>query len=811
MADMTTSFVNIYTKVLGRAVARFNTKTAHLRGRKLTPSEELFVASQSWLVLREAKTKSIQGFVIELALDGKSPTDYYKTRCADANAGSTHSIFTAAMDKFFTGDKDSIVGWEIKKLSDWTQEGNHLYQTTIQRALCQKESDVLGEFGKQIFSTSTPAIQQAVRATETMSPVVFRRWLKHENVDFQSFDSYLARLSYEQIQSLLIHEKLIRDGAADSSLPCFREGLTNKIWNIASPNAEVCEKYAPSQAVATNFLGLGLGFPLYPDATSDIRNPLSTITQLHSLNPDKGFVVNQEILGLYWLLYRKLRSNELWNTDQVVKPGFGVCPGFWYTIIMWLASILVPPIALVAAWFSYGGFAVVFMAIALISPVFYGLNTVLYMLRRTAWNSKVWKAIGKRIAFGGLILVLAGLLKVTYENSVMFWTLCTLIVMGFLAQGQEDTGSEDSFPGIFIPLMGILVLALGWDIYQIVAIYSEIVMKTLMIVWTIVMYILPVAAICFGGYFLFKRLDIYYREHGIPRNSISQKNEATHQLFRSIGRGGLIGLLTTVLLGCTLVVTEVDISYISFLLMLGCVGVSIVCVQGLFWKSPRAIWIQNHLTLSGKYHQMIETSNPALWENGKFVLDRSDIYRLGSDLEEWFDLDIVISLFQQATSIQGLRNLSIHIRTKLGFKIWTTSSSFRSLFLSGIPFEEMATQWMEEGHGKWKWLEFEGIRYIVLDSEKQKLISYAPYEVRTLMKQGTIESIWEKLGKIARPIGHAIGRVFTPVIGIFILLIAGIGYILGLIGTGISHIRQLWKLFHDRCPAFPTFNKTSIK
>lgn len=238
----------------------------------------------------------------------------------------------------------------------------------------------------EVFRTHENYWIQLVVAVETLPTPVFRRWLWHENVDFQGFESFLRRLNTQQVVSLhklanqYLEWNLEQRFEADySSLPCFSEGWQNWIMRFLpekslmdpcrTTDAEV--RYAPKAAMAHDFFGWGLGFKKYSNVhfTADIPHPQSLIFQPTLALKGEEFSVNTESRGVYWWMYSTLRSNQLWRSHQSVSASQHVCFGFWTTFFAWLLFLILSPLALAMLFFESDPTSPVFNMLALVGLV----------------------------------------------------------------------------------------------------------------------------------------------------------------------------------------------------------------------------------------------------------------------------------------------------------------------------------------------------------------------------------------------------------------------------------------------------------
>lgn len=204
----------------------------------------------------------------------------------------------------------------------------------------------------------------AIAALESLPTPVVRRVLWFANIDFQSRESFLRRLTMEQL-AVLVEHALIFDEARlvfhppeypKPELPCFRSGWVNAIaesfhpekhtrWDATKPLGCEDERYASKAAIAVNVFGWDLGFKLYHDDVNDVPNSTTLAGQVLLSSEGEEFSVNTESRGAYAWLYQTLRSNPLWNEHAEIRLRPHVCPGFWATLSVWAVVAIVSPLA----------------------------------------------------------------------------------------------------------------------------------------------------------------------------------------------------------------------------------------------------------------------------------------------------------------------------------------------------------------------------------------------------------------------------------------------------------------------------------
>ncbi len=210
---------------------------------------------------------------------------------------------------------------------------------------------------------------------ELLPTPVFRRVLWFYNIDFQSLESYLRRLTTEQINAI---SETYKDCYVMAKMPtCMKVGLWNKVRQLIPSKSikahllafykpedsdlDTSNRYQTKGTIAYNFFDWGIGYNTYHDEKSDGKISSNVKTQLFSHNDDDYFIVNKEEGGIYWFLHLYARANYLWgNRDKVIDQaeinrGKTICVSIGTTILIWLFLILFSPILLATAGLKFIG------------------------------------------------------------------------------------------------------------------------------------------------------------------------------------------------------------------------------------------------------------------------------------------------------------------------------------------------------------------------------------------------------------------------------------------------------------------------
>lgn len=188
---------------------------------------------------------------------------------------------------------------------------------------------------------------QIVVQVEMLPMAVFRRILWKHNIDFMSLESFLRRLTDEQIGQI---EKNFSD--------LFHVGIVPRVFGkierffgritpekLLTAVEDKYKRYDRKAAWSYNLLGLDFGFNAYPGGISNDEKVIevSPLRFLSKKNHADDFSVDQE-KGKYWWFYRNARSNYIYKPNKYVELNARMCPGFWWTFIVHLFFWVVSPI-----------------------------------------------------------------------------------------------------------------------------------------------------------------------------------------------------------------------------------------------------------------------------------------------------------------------------------------------------------------------------------------------------------------------------------------------------------------------------------
>lgn len=309
---------------------------------------------------------------------------------------------------------------------------------------------------------------------ELLPTPVFRRVLWFYNIDFQSLESCLRRMTTEQIKA--ISETYLECYVWGRVPKCMKVGLWNRVrqlvpgrritshylrfYNPQDKDLDTSSRYETKAAIAHDFFHWGIGFNSYRKEDSDEKIPSSIALQfLSPKNHENDFTVNQEEGGIYWFLYLYARANYLWGNKDDVHLKRSVCPGFYLTLIIWLFMILFSPILLVTA-------GLIFICIKAIPFV----NK--FVKEKIEVDKDFWKTVI------GVVLIIAGSNFVVYLGKEMYsvfydfssqnhWYTASvhffIVMYLFYMAHYEKWIWPQQLPWIGKPLLGYILLQTGYD------------------------------------------------------------------------------------------------------------------------------------------------------------------------------------------------------------------------------------------------------------------------------------------------------------------------------------------------------------
>jgi hypothetical protein len=235
---------------------------------------------------------------------------------------------------------------------------------TIQERMDYEDRAELNEVIRSHSGVGRGNIYIYVAAKLELLPArVFRRVLWFYNIDYQSLESCLRRLTSEQIAGILeTYDDLF--GLEPKVPRCFTEGAYGVVRQLI-PSRKVTIKelllydrgdafrYETKGALAFNFFGWDLGYCKYPKEESDemlADNFDDQMKEIWSSDAEKKFTTNKGEGGIYAFLHRTCRSNYAWRTGRAVAFDAKVCPEVRHTIMAWFIFLFLSPAAFALLW-----------------------------------------------------------------------------------------------------------------------------------------------------------------------------------------------------------------------------------------------------------------------------------------------------------------------------------------------------------------------------------------------------------------------------------------------------------------------------
>jgi hypothetical protein len=226
-----------------------------------------------------------------------------------------------------------------------------------------RDTKSLSCFLSSVISAQGNPLAILVAKLEILPERVFRRVLWFYNIDYQSFESCLRRLTPWQKEKIdEVYQNLF--GENQKVPECLLGGIYNIVRDVVSLEKTTVElllseedgglRYQTKSAISYDFFRWGFGFSKYPKENDDAEIPNRVAYQfLSPKNKENDFSVNEEEGGIYWFLYKNCRSNYLWGTTKKVTLKRAICPGFYLTLFYWAFMLLFAPVLIVALVLKY--------------------------------------------------------------------------------------------------------------------------------------------------------------------------------------------------------------------------------------------------------------------------------------------------------------------------------------------------------------------------------------------------------------------------------------------------------------------------
>ncbi|MEI6379012.1 MAG: hypothetical protein WCO55_05110 [Candidatus Falkowbacteria bacterium] len=233
----------------------------------------------------------------------------------------------------------ALLLWKFIKMN-FSKHGDYKFD------IWQKRNEAYIAFINSIAIDQANSHMLTVINIESLPTPVWRKFLWKNNINFESNEACLRRMSQDEREALA-------DNAGDlfaSKTPRVFSWIDHTFRKVSYQDLMMSRinfnlRYSTKCTMSYNFLDMDFGFNAYPEGENNDYKvvEISPMRFLSKKNHVKDFVVNQED-GLYWWLYRFARSNYVYKPYKTVELKNHFCPGFWYTlianIIFWIASPL---------------------------------------------------------------------------------------------------------------------------------------------------------------------------------------------------------------------------------------------------------------------------------------------------------------------------------------------------------------------------------------------------------------------------------------------------------------------------------------
>ena len=330
---------------------------------------------------------------------------------------------------------------------------------------------------------------------ELIPTTVLRQLLWDANIDFQSMESFLRRVTSTQVAAIkgvcaeLFDQQTVPKFLTES----WTRRVRNRLYHVPTSFETLMDeryedtdkRYREASALAYNLAYLDFGWSKYEDDNTESVPLQRGVRQFLKPTTDQtSFTVNQES-GRYWWLYKTIRSNYLFNSDKAIQLKFAICPGFWYTLIMWLLLLVVSPLA--SAVFAAGGhhapwqISVPLGIVGAISPAIaatvlakYVATTLaeLFVQHVRAADLRYWKSVGEVMMLMAIGGVLCALTVLAWMSMYTWWyeswflaSWCTAFVFLYvtLMFHKEKFCLPTSVPIIGIPTVVVMLCKAAFD------------------------------------------------------------------------------------------------------------------------------------------------------------------------------------------------------------------------------------------------------------------------------------------------------------------------------------------------------------
>ncbi len=628
---------------------------------------------------------------------------------------------------------------------------------------------------------------RVVAAAHMLPSDVWRRWLRWSNTDFQGFELFLKRITKDQIVTLLAHANMYMLGNDKKLMPCYANGMRNKFWKcveyvVGNPVEDKLEKYTESKAIAHDFFGFGFGFASFSNEEQVQVTNKSVVRDLLRNDKDKGFEVNKEELGIYFIFYRLMRKNALWGKGKVELSRY-ICPGFWITLFGWLSFLVLSPISLMASVFSSGWQFWAFLGFGAITPLILFAWGLVHILRKTSYDQEFFENISVAVVFFAAALMISFCLIVVFLAESYVITLFAF--WGILAFAHK---SKSVFR---LPVLSKLFLALTpVMIYFDAKKYAKF-MEVLVAIYEKALF--PVLGLILG-------ISVFVVINLIIKNKEDETLEKRYELFKKMKLVMCVIFAFLVVLiffastikssGLTL---NIDLAVVlfAFMLFLGVAGYS--GNEDPYEKQVKEFIASDNSSRSTQRNlnsifvkPMARNKNLFSWSGHSMDYLNSDVHILLRMFKDYDDVYIreLQNFLENAKSSEAVNYLADKYFTNAGRTFWHSGSEYQTMFSHEIKLEDMAKVWQANGNGTYT-VDMYGS--ITLEKVIKPTKKYQDELEKIKMESEVKENKFlAKLGDISENVA------------IFFL------YIISKVWNFVTYVPvqlyKLWKLFNEKCP-----------
>ncbi len=621
---------------------------------------------------------------------------------------------------------------------------------------------------------------RVVAAAHLLPADIFRRWLRWSNTDFQGFELFLKRITSDQIVTLLAHANMYLLGNDRNIMPCYKQGMRNKFWKcveffVKTPVENKKSKYEESKAIAHDFFGFGFGFTTYANEEHSEPVNKSVMRDLLRNDKEKGFEVNQEELGIYFIFYHLMRKNALWGKEKVKLSPY-ICPGFWITLFGWFFFLILSPLFAVASVFSYGWQAWLFSVLGAVTPCILIAWGWLHMFKNTSYDEEFWKKIIEVIGASFLAAGLVGLIVLIIGINSL--TLFLFTVWGIITYAHEKKS-------LFrLPVLSKLFSALTPVMIYLDATRHEKFLEVLVAIYKNALF--PILGLVIGV-FIFIAMQLVVdskKEESLEKRYELFKKMKVFMYFLAVIFVSLLWFVPVKGFDLPLNL-DLTIALFSFVLFLGIIFYSGNCDP---YKKQVEEYIadMNSGATKRKLNRLFSSSlakNQNIFSDsrslmGVFSYETHDLLRRFMDYDYEYVKELQHFLLN-AKNVEVINSLAEAYDTTVGRILWHSGPEFQMMYAEGIDIELMAEVWQANGYGTYIKTEYGNI---ILDRVIKPVKIDKAEEVKVSKENIFLAKLEYLLEKALR---------------FFVIIFSMIG---GAIIYVPVTIWKLWKLFNERCP-----------